>query len=273
VDGAILEGMELFLPQGTLQALRDDQTARDRAQAELLLRRLLNEVEAQRHRLVDVANADGARRMASATFLLRAVTILSEVRLADNAPVLATLGVRTAFELAVVGRYMLVSANGPDEFRLRYNVSLREDEKLAAQAGLPSPPPPVDFLAHLVDSTNKIKPRTLADIVDEIDQLDGRDPLDNRSLRSCYRLLYKYVSNSAAHASLSSIKRDSRRDRDVLLLESNPPPIFSEVPVLLIGALVGELAYAVFTAMGLPTDKLPSEMKRPDGPSNDAGTS
>lgn len=253
--------MELLLSQATIDALRDDQRDADRAQAERAVDQLLAEIETMRARIADVATEDGARQMAAAIFLVRAAGLLREVRNASDAPVLAVLGVRSIFELAVVGRYLLASPNGPDEFRRRYNFSVSEDAKLAAQATTTSAPP-ANFLVHLIDGAVK-SPRGLVDMARELDVIDARKSGDTYSLQACYRLLHKFVSNSGSHANLSSVKRHSQRDGDVLRLESDPDPIFREVPVLLVATIIGDLARAVFTTMDLPTGGLPTEIVRP----------
>lgn len=78
---------------------------------------LLDAILAQQHHIVETTTEDGARRMTAAVFLLRAAGILRETRTAAGSPVLQVLGLRSAFELSVVGRYFVAHRNGSGEFR------------------------------------------------------------------------------------------------------------------------------------------------------------
>lgn len=259
-------GVELFLSMSTIEDLKAEQRIALRNRADVAVDRLLQEIQAIEPRIADVATEDGARRMTSAIFLLRAAGLLQEVRGATAAPVLQVLGMRSAFELAVVGRYLAVHKSGVGEFRRRYNASLTMDAKLARLAGTTAPPP-ADFLAELITSDAK-EPRVLFDIARDLDAVDGRQAEDNYSLQACYRLLHQFVSNAASHANVSSIKRYARRDGTTLLVEPAPDPIFSEAPELIVAAVIADLARDIFSVMGLPTDALPSEIVRPWRQSN-----
>ena len=111
--------MELFLPIGIVRGDSEEQTRSDRARADQSVTRLINALDAAWSSLAEVATEDGARNMAAASFLRRATDLLKEIRRAAETPIIATLGIRSAFELVAVGRYLL----GPDGSR-RYRLEL-----------------------------------------------------------------------------------------------------------------------------------------------------
>lgn len=257
--------MDLFLPYSAIADIEEDERAATQKRAEVLVDALQAEIDAAVVRMADVATEDGGRRMTAAIFLVRANALLREVRAAIGCVTLQVLGLRSAFELVVVARFILVAAEGADEFRRRVNDSLSEDQKLADQIDSPMGVP-ADFLLSIVDPDAK-RPRDLYALATTLDRLDRRADSDRYSLRACYRLVHKFVSNTGSHANVSSIKRHSRREGDVLLIEPNPDPIFREPPVLLIAALVRELALEVFESLQLSTAALPDEIRRPTGQS------
>lgn len=259
--GAMLWCMELFLSESALAEIEQAQRDALRRQAEAMVDRMQDAIDEYSSQIAAVATRDGAREIAAAIFLVRANNLLREVRDAVTSPTLQTLGLRSAFELAVVGRFLLVDKDGADEFARRYNMSLKGDSQLGTFFEHPSGRP-ADFLAHLVNADSKA-PRDVASLSAKLDKHDGFSAADRLSAQACWHLLHKHVSNSGSHASLSSIKRYTRRDGDVLLIDRRSDPIFTEPPVLVVAAFIRDLAVDVLAAQGLPSDNLPHEIRRP----------
>jgi hypothetical protein len=258
---AILAGWSWFVPLTAIEALKEDRRMALQGEIDTAIDQLLDAIEATEPEIKEVATEEGARRITAAIFLLRATGLLREVRAAAEAPVLQVLGLRSTFELAIVGRYLVAHENGRDEFRRRYNASIADSKRLARFAGTIAPPP-TDFLERLVEPKPK-DPRNLHAIACDLDTLDGRPPGDEHSLQAYYRLVHNFVSSTASHASISSVKRYVRRDEGELSVESAPDPIFSGPPVLSIAAVLADLARDVFPALGLPTEGIPMEITRP----------
>lgn len=253
--------MTLFLPVSFLEGIERAQLDADQEHADALIDRLLAEVEAKAPSMLAVASETAARQMTAAVFLLRACELLKEIRAADGDAMLQSLGLRSVFELAAVGRYLMTHPNGADEFRRRLCDALVTEERTARAIGV-TPGGAPDFLAHITESEQK-GPRTLADIVDALDQFDGRSAGERYSAAHAYNLVYRYVSNAGTHANVLSAKRFLKRDDALLSIDSKPPPIFEEPAVLLVTCFVRELADVVFAEFQLPVKDLPSELRRP----------
>ena len=138
--------MNLWIPATAAIAMDADDASRPRARADQLVDLLQAEIESAVGRLVAVANEDGARRMAAAIFLVRANGLLEECRTAVSTPTICVLGLRSVFELAVVGRYMLVGIDAQDEFARRFNDALGQEGQLAVDFHV-NAGGAVDFLA------------------------------------------------------------------------------------------------------------------------------
>jgi hypothetical protein len=254
--------MELFLPNSTIEQLKEEELQEVRAAAVQAIEELLDAIAGAMDSMVAVATEDNARIMTAAVFLFRASDLMREVLTAD-APALQTLGMRSAFEFVTVARFFILCDDGPDEFRRRYNDSLKKDAALGKFFGYPGVPP-ADFLAHLVDPVAKRR-RDLSTIVQALDVHDGYAPKDDVSAESCYRMLYSFVSNARSHASLSSVKGYARLEDSMLLIKPEPKPIFEEPPIAVIGALMRELATEVFEMLEVPIADLPAQLERPPG--------
>lgn len=190
--------VDLFLPSGGVAALQSSERA-DRERAGELVDRLQDAIEDSSPKMAAVASEDGARMLSAAVLLIRANSLLREVR-GGAGPNLKAFGLRSAFEATLVGRFLLVTRDGPDEFGRRYNESLTEDNRLAVSLG-ETAPGPVDFLAHLVDASAK-RPRDLRCIAQTLDLHDGFSATEPHSSQACYFPLFKFISNTGTHASL-----------------------------------------------------------------------
>lgn len=250
-----------FVPITIFDKLTAEQQAASLERANEIVDELQTVIDGSRARLVDVANLDGARRMTAATFLVCANDLLREVRSASDELRLQILGVRSVVELIVVGRYLLVGRDAADEFQRRLNDSLEKDERAARDAGVPFAGAP-EFLSTLVDPDAR-PPRSISALAEQLDAIDGREPEDGYSIVACYRLLHRHVSNSGSHASVSSIKRYTKRDGDILMIDPDGEPVFSRPPVLIVASLLRDLAADVFEALGLSLADLPADLHRP----------
>jgi hypothetical protein len=257
--------MNIFLPVSAIEGIQRAQLDADQERADKLVDQLLAAVAAQTPSMVEVVTEEGdreegPRKMIAAVFLLRACELLKEVRSTED-EMLQSLGLRTVFELAVVGRYLLVDDHGADEFRRRVAAAMADEERMARAIKITSPGAP-DFLAHVVADEQK-SPRKVKDIADALDRIDGRRSDGRFSAAHAYLLTYAYVSNAGTHANVLSAKRFLKREGALLSIEPNPPPIFQEPAVLLVACFVRELADAVLMQLGLPTTGLPEELRRP----------
>jgi hypothetical protein len=201
--------------------------------------------------------------MTAAVFLLRACELLKQVRSAEGDEMLQSLGLRTVFELALVGRFLLVDEHGADEFRRRLKSALGDEERMTRAIAITAPGAP-DFLADVVAKKQE-RPRSLRVIADGLDRIDGRQSDDRYSAAHVYLLTYAYVSNAGTHANVLSAKRFTKREDALLSIEADPPPIFNEPAVLLVTCFVRELADAILSQLQLPTNGLPAELARPPG--------
>jgi hypothetical protein len=204
--------------------------------------------------IVAVATLDGARRHTAAALLFRALELLGAARRADagaSAAPVVELACRSIFEISIRGRYLLACDPDNDEFvRMCHYYSDREG-KLALASGNPSLGLP-RFLEQAIASTKAKQPRNLLDLCAAIDRTEGRARSDEFSAQAGYVVLYQWLSNSAAHAGLSALKRLTIEEGGVLHLNPTPPPLTTAWPIPIVAAFVGELAQAVFTALDLP---------------------
>jgi len=104
--------MTIFLPISFDEGI--DRTNLDTTQryVDQLVDQLLAEVARRTPKMVEVANEEGARKMTAAIFLLRGCELLKEILAADGDAMLQSLGLRSVFELAVVGRYLVAHPDG-----------------------------------------------------------------------------------------------------------------------------------------------------------------
>jgi hypothetical protein len=253
--------MSLFVPIGAIEGIQRAQMEATQQRVDELIDQLQVEVAARTSSMVAIATEEGARQMAAAIFLLRACELLKETRAADGDVMLQSLGLRTIFELAIVGRFLVVHPAGVDEFRRRFTAGLEDEESLARVAGV-EPGGAPDFLADIA-ATDQKKPRDLAAIAQTLDRIDKRESEKLHSAVRTYKLVYGYVSNAGSHAHVLSIKRFTKREDSLLSIDPHPRPIFEQPSLLLVVCFLRELAEAVFTILGLPTDGLPTEIQRP----------
>lgn len=253
--------MEIFLSPGALGELNVARRTATSKQANERVDTQTSVIRSAVDRMAVVKGEEGARHSAAAALLLRAVDLLEEVRSATMASTLQHLGIRTAFELSVVGRYFLVAEGGHDEFVRRFNDSVHSESQLAAMFEFESPGPP-DFLEHLINPNAK-PPRPLRQLAQDLDAIDGY-PADSRySAESCYGLLHKHVSNMMSHANLASVKYHVDRDGDVLFVRVAKDVTDKVAPTMIVACFIGELADDVFRAFDLPIDGLPVDVRRP----------
>ena len=252
--------MDLFLSRAAIEGLNAERKAAWQATADGLTDQLLDEVKAQTERMVEVPNEDGARAMTATIFLLRAVELLREIRDTDGTT-LHILGLRTVFELAIAGRYLLDHPDGADEYRRLFSKDM-ESEKALAQSFENAVAPPPPFLAHILESTQE-GPRALLDLARGIDALEGRAGSEDFSAERSWRLVHKYVSQSVSHANAVSIKRFTTGKDGVLGVKPDPPPVFTDPPDLLVTCFVADLARSVFAHHNITSDRLPEEFQRP----------
>lgn len=236
----------------------DDADQVRRAEVNAAIDNMIGVVQAAVPKMVEVANLDGARRHAAAGFLRRAIELLDAARRADNgsstAPVVE-LAARSIFELTCRARYLLLCDKAEDEFiRMCHDHVVREG-KLGRATANPTPGLP-SFLASAIAGTDPKEPRDLWTICESLDEKEKRDEDDVYSARASYNLIYRWFSNSAAHAGLSATKRFAKQEDGILLMIPSPEPLTTHWPVPVVAAFVGELARTVFESLDLPVDKL-----------------
>lgn len=253
--------MEIFVSPAALAELNEERRAATSKQANERVDTQTSVIRSAVDQMAAVKGEEGARHTAAAALLLRAVDLLEEVRAASMAATLQHLGIRTAFELTVVGRFLLIAEEGHDEFVRRFNDSVHSETQVAGMFDIENPGP-ADFLEHLIDPSAK-SPRSLRTLAQQLDAVDGY-PADSRySAESCYGLVHKHVSNMMSHANLSSVKYHVDRDGDVLFVRVAKDVTDKLAPTMIVSCFIGELADDVFRAFGLPTDGLPADVRRP----------
>ena len=179
------------------------------------------------------------------------------------------LSLRSVLELAVVGRYLICGPDAEDEFARRLNAAIKKESGLAARIGAASAGPP-DFLLPLIDP-NARPPRSMPALAEQLDAIDDRTAGQPGSVLFMYWFLHQYVSNSGSHANVLSIKHYAKREGDVLMLQPASKGVFETPPVLQAACMVYDLAKAVFEALGIPVDSLPTILSRPQS-SEDGGS-
>jgi hypothetical protein len=252
--------MDLLVPQHVIDQMTAAQKQAWQDTADELTRRLLDDIDARVPRMVEVPNEDGARVMTATIFLVRAVELLREIHDADG-QMLRILGLRSAFELALVARFLLDHPDGPDEFRRLFHRDMNSEISLAQYFDYEPAPAPA-FLQHLMDTEQK-GPRDLRSLAAAIDELDGRDSSKRYSAVHTWQLTHKFVSQSAVHANAVSIKRFTTGEGGVLGVKPDPPPVYEDPPDLLVTCFVADLARSVYGRHNLPKDHLPDEIRRP----------
>jgi len=217
---------------------------------------MVRAVVSESPRLVQVANADGARLETAAAMLHRALELLAAARSADgtetNRPAVE-LTVRSTFEVTCRGRFLIVSPDAQEEFTAMVTEFWRTEKALTDKIGQAIVPLP-DYLAALVDPNNRRKPRNLWAICEALDDLDHREVTDPYSARASYTTLYQWLSNAAAHSGLAALRRFTRAEHGVLHIVDRAEPLTTHWPIPVIAAHVGELAVVVLGAFGLDTD-------------------
>jgi hypothetical protein len=257
---------DLFLPIDVI-------TDRTRRQVDAAIDQMVQAVVEKRELLVQIANAVGARKHAAAAMLQRALELLAAARVADRyegtRPVVE-LAARTTFEVTTRARFLLSSPQGDDEFTGMVTDFSKKDKQLARAIHKDAAPLP-DFLLPLVDPTGKKAPKDLWSICDALDKLDGRTEGDHYSARGSYDILYRWLSNAAAHGGLGAIRRFTRSENGVLHLVGSPEALTSHWPIPLIAAHIGELAVAVFESCEIPSDVVRASGVVLPGPSHNLG--
>lgn len=242
----------LFLPSSVA-------TARQREQVNASIDEMVKLVESAFPNLVQIADSDGARLQTCAALLKRCLELLSSARAADRqsgaAPVVE-LATRSIFEASCRGRYLLKSPSASDEFARMCTEYERHERNLGAKIGAEVPTLP-HYIAILgANMPPRSRALDLWRVCEALDDIEDRAADDQMSARSSYALHYQWLSNSAAHAGLSSVKRFVQERQGVLFLNNSVQPLTSAWPLALVSAHVGELAVAVFEAFELSSDAL-----------------
>ena len=241
-----------------LWLFNDTATAVQRERASAAIDKMARAADSVRPKLVQVANVDGARVQTTAALLQRVLELLAAARVADGvagARPVVELTVRTGFELTCRARFLLSSPDASDEFVSMVTDFFHKDSALARKIGQQSAPLP-PFLAALVDATSRRQPRNLWRVCEALDKLEGRSEADPWSARASYVMLYQWMSNAAAHGGLGSIRRFTREEQGVLHLVERPEPLTTRWLIPIFAAHVGELAYLVLEAFGIPPDEI-----------------
>lgn len=224
----------------------------DEATRQMVLDRVANLVSAVRVAVPDLTAAttlDGARRHAAASMLMRSIELLEAALSIENIPAARSsieLTVRSTFEVTTRARFLLAVEAGHDEFVRMCRDADDRDSKLADKSGYAYPGLPA-WLSELLPEEAKA-PRNLWQICESLDMAEGRAIEDRYSARAGYQLLYSWLSNSAAHAGLSAMKRFAIEIHGTLHLIPAPEPLTTHWPVPIVAAHVGELALRVFEA-------------------------
>jgi hypothetical protein len=237
----------IYIPSSAAAEVAEGQLAEAISSFIRVTREGLSEIVAPR-------TLDGSRTATAAAYLARGLVLLEEGEECSSARNLSELGLRVIFELATRGRYLIVHPDGSDEYLRMLGALLKSEEKHSKALGTLAPGLP-PFLASEVSRTGK-KPRDLASIARELDDIDGRSKDDPHSARKGYAVIYGPVSDSAVHASLQMVKRFSSGDGGVLTITTNPPPLLTGRPLVVAAGRLGDLALDVFDSFDLNSDAL-----------------
>jgi len=212
---------------------------------------------------------DGSRTTTAAVYLARGLVLLEEGEANPDARNLGELGLRTIFEVATRGRHLLVHPDGPEEYLRLLGALLKSERKhsKALRTNASGLPP---FLATEVPADTK-KPRDLASIARDLDDVDERSVDDPHSAQRGYVVIYGPVSDSATHASLQMVKRYSSGDGGVLTVKTNPPPLLTGRPLVVAAGRLGDLALDVFATFDIDQAELRATGVRSPGPDTDLG--
>ena len=159
----------------------------------------------------------------------------------------AELLMRSAIEVALRGRYLVVGPDRDDEYARLLGDYLDHGGKLAKTAA-------VEFggvapwVLGVVEPSTK-PPRDLAAIAHALDQISGLEATNQWSARWLYEWLYRWLSNSAEHAGIAAVGRFIERQDAI---KPNPDPLSTARWHVVIAGQLGELAREVYTAHGVP---------------------
>jgi hypothetical protein len=203
--------------------------------------------------LVAGGTADGLRLGTATAFLFRGVELLDAAKASQDPPLrpAAELLMRSAIEVALRGRYLLVGGDRDDEFARLLGDYLDRGEKLAKTIGTTfggvAP-----WVLQVVQPSTK-PPRDLASIAKALDKLSGREATSRWSAEYLYEWLYRWLSNSAEHAGIAAVGRFVE-SHDAI--NPTPEPLSTARWHIVIAGQLGELAREVYTAHGVSTDPL-----------------
>ena len=212
-----------------------------------------DELRARAPSLVTAADADGLRLATATALLFRGLELLDATRAGDE-PALrpaAELLMRSAIEVALRGRYLLVGADRDDEYARLLGDYLDRGEKLAKTTGTTFGGVAPWVLQAVQPSTKR--PRDLAAIAQALDKISGRDPTSRWSATWLYEWLYRWLSNSAEHAGIAAVGRFVEAPN---VVDPSPDPLSTARWHVVIAGQLGELAREVYAAHGVTIDPL-----------------
>lgn len=225
----------------------------DTAHVEALIDAFSEELRERAPGLVADADAAGLRLATSAALLFRGLELLDAARASEQRPrgPAAELLMRSAIEVVLRGRYLLVCPDGSDEYARLLGDYLRRGEAHSTTTGFTfrgvAP-----WVLDVVEPSTK-PPRDLAAIARALDKVSGREAANEWSATWLYEWLYRWLSNSAEHAGISAVGRFIVR-HDVV--NPTPPPLSERRWHIVIAGQLGELARELYSAFGVPTDVL-----------------
>ncbi len=98
--------------------------------------------------------------------------------------------------------------------------------------------------------------RDLATIAEALDKIAGLTPNNRGSAVYAYNTFYAPLSDSATHAGLAAVRRFVEIRHGRVRMADSPPPLTTRLRHLIVAGLLGDLAWQVFIAFGIPTDDL-----------------
>lgn len=225
----------------------------DAVNVEALIDAFGQELRKRAATLVIGADAAGLRLATATGLLFRGLELLDAARLCLQRPLgpAAELLMRSAIEVVLRGRYLLVGQDRDDEYARLLGDYLRRGEAHSKTTGFAFGGVAPWVLQVVKPSTKP--PRDLAAVAQDLDRYSGQEVTSRWSATWLYDWLYRWLSNSAEHAGIAAVGRFIEQ-RDVV--NPTPPPLTERRWHVLIAAHLGELAQEVYRSFGVPTDVL-----------------
>lgn len=169
----------------------------------------------------------------------------------------AELVLRSGIDVALRGRYLLVSPDAGDELQRMHGAYVKRKQQLSKSCGDgKTQPVPLAFAAAVPPSAQK--ERDLFVVAEAIDALGKTRRKRTSTATWAYRCLYQWMSNAAAHSGLYAVERFTVETDGKAAVTTRPESLSNPERrhYVQVAAQLGALAREVFTAYGLPLDDL-----------------